>query len=144
MKRLRLAAAMLLVAGCVHAAGPDEGLRLRTLERDLNRAIAQRDERRVGELLADDWMLVTGSGKVKSKTELLAELARPDLEFQDNETRDVLVRIWGDTAVLSGVLHQRYRLAGELRDVTLRYTDTWTRVGDGWRQVSGHASRLPD
>src|SRR6185312_17093312 len=144
MTQLRLAAAMLLIAGCAHAAAPDEGLRLRSLERDLDRAIAQRDARRVGELLADDWLLVGSTGKVKTKAQLLAELALPDLEFQDNETRDVLVRIWGDTAVLTGVLHQRYRLHGELRDVTLRYSDTWTRVGDGWRQVSGHTSRLPD
>jgi ketosteroid isomerase-like protein len=144
MTHLRLAAAMLLIAGCAHAAVPDEGLRLRNLERDLDRAIAQRDARRVSELLADDWLLVSSTGKVKTKPELLAELALPDLEFQDNETRDVLVRIWGDTAVLTGVLHQRYRLHGELRDVTLRYSDTWTRVGDGWRQVSGHTTRLPD
>jgi len=135
---------MLLIAGCAHAAVPDEGLRLRSLERDLDRAIVQRDARRVSELLADDWLLVSSTGKVKTKPELLAELALPDLEFQDNETRDVLVRIWGDTAVLTGVLHQRYRLHGELRDVTLRYSDTWTRVGDGWRQVSGHTTRLPD
>jgi ketosteroid isomerase-like protein len=135
---------MLLVAGCVHAASPDEGLRLRNLERDLNRAIAQRDARRVSELLSDDWMLVTGSGKVKTKADVLTEIAEPELEFQDNESRDVLVRMWGDTAVLTGVLHQRYRLRGAVQDVTLRYTDTWTRVGDTWRQVSGHASRLPD
>lgn len=144
MTQLRLAAAMLLIAGCAHAAVPDEGLRLRNLERDLDRAIVQRDGRRVGELLADDWLLVSSTGKVKTKAQLLAELALPDLEFQDNETRDVLVRIWGDTAVLTGVLHQRYRLHGELRDVTLRYSDTWTRVGDSWRQVSGHTTRLPD
>jgi ketosteroid isomerase-like protein len=135
---------MLLIAGCAHATVPDEGLRLRNLERDLDRAIVQRDARRVSELLADDWLLVSNTGKVTTKPELLAELALPDLEFQDNETRDVLVRIWGDTAVLTGVLHQRYRLHGELRDVTLRYSDTWTRVGDGWRQVSGHTTRLPD
>jgi ketosteroid isomerase-like protein len=144
MKQLRLAAAMLLFAGCVHAAGPDEGLRLRNLERDLNRAVAQRDTRRVSDLLADDWILVTASGKVKTKAELIAELGQPDLEFQDNESRDVLVRIWGDTAVLTGVLHQRYRMGGQEHDLTMRYSDTWTRVGDAWRQVSGHASRLPD
>jgi ketosteroid isomerase-like protein len=135
---------MLLIAGCAHATVPDEGLRLRNLERDLDRAIVHRDARRVSELLADDLLLVSNTGKVTTKPELLAELALPDLEFQDNETRDVLVRIWGDTAVLTGVLHQRYRLHGELRDVTLRYSDTWTRVGDGWRQVSGHTTRLPD
>jgi len=141
------ACAVLALAGTLsaNAAAPsDEGTRLRSLERDLNRAIATRDTRRVAEMLTDDWILVTGNGRVKSKADVLAEIVIPELEFQDNETRDVMVRVWGDTAVITGTLHQRYRLRGTQENVTLRYTDTWTRFGDSWRQVSGHASRLPD
>ena len=128
---------------CAAAPGADDGPRLRNLERELNRAIAQRDAKRVDEMLSDDWMLITGTGRMKTKQDVLAEITLPDLEFQDNDTRDVMVRVWGDTAVLTGTLHQRYRLRGQQQDVTLRYTDTWTRAGDSWRQVSGHASRLP-
>ena len=135
-------AAALLIAQPTH--GADEGPRLRSLERDLNRAIAQRDTRRVSDLLADDWVLVSGAGKIKTKTDVLAEMVLPELEFQAIDTRDVMVRVWGDTAVITGTVHQRYRLRGKQTDVTLRYTDTWTRSGDSWRQVSGHATRLPD
>jgi ketosteroid isomerase-like protein len=138
------AAALALACVLLCGAATDEGPRLRSLERELNQAIAQRDAARVNDLLSDDWLLVTGSGRVKTKREVLAEITRPDIEFQDNETRDVMVRIWGDTAVLTGTLHQRYKQNGKQQDVTLRYTDTWTRSGDSWRQVSGHASRLPD
>ena len=136
------AAAGLLMSGTV-SAGPDDAPRLRTLERELNQAIVERDVRRVDDLLSDDWVLITGAGAIKTKQEMLAEIARPELEYQDNDTRDVLVRIWGDTAVITGTLHQRYRLRGQQQDVTLRYTGTWTRSGDSWRQVSGHATRLP-
>jgi ketosteroid isomerase-like protein len=137
-------AALVLACALLCGAATDEGPRLRSLERELNQAIAQRDTQRVNDLLSDDWLLVTGSGRVKTKRDMLADIARPDIEFQDNETRDVMVRIWGDTAVLTGTLHQRYKQNGKQQDVTLRYTDTWTRTGDSWRQVSGHASRLPD
>ena len=88
-------------------------------------------------------MLVTGTGRMKTKQDVLNEIVLPDLEFLDNDTRDVMVRVWGDTAVITGTLHQRYRLRGQQQEVTLRYTDTWTRAGDSWRQVSGHASRMP-
>jgi ketosteroid isomerase-like protein len=137
--------ALAVCAALVSSAAPgaDDGPRLRNLERELNRAIAQRDARRVDEILSDDWVLVTGTGRMKTKQDVLAEIVLPDLEFQDNDTRDVMVRVWGDTAVITGTLHQRYRLRGQQQDVTLRYTDTWTRAGDSWRQVSGHASRLP-
>ena len=126
------------------AAGVDDGPRLRNLERDLNGAIAARDTRRVSDLLADDWILVSGAGKMKTKADVLAEITLPELEFQENDTRDVLVRVWGDTAVLTGTLHQRYRLRGKQTDVTLRYSDTWARTGESWRQVSGHVTLLPD
>lgn len=127
---------------CTPAWGADDGPRLRNLERELNRAIAQRDTKRVDEMLTDDWVLVTGNGRMKTKQDVLNEIVLPDLEYLDNDTRDVMVRVWGDTAVITGTLHQRYRLRGQQQDVTLRYTDTWTRAGDSWRQVSGHASRL--
>jgi ketosteroid isomerase-like protein len=136
------AAIVLLAAFPLRAA--DEAPRLRTLERELNRAIATRDARRVTDLLADDWVLVSGAGKVKTKADMLAEMAEPDLEFQELDTRDVMVRVWGDTAVITGTLHQRYRLRGKQSEVTMRYSDTWARSGDTWRQVSGHATRLPD
>ena len=145
-KACRTAGAVVAACGavlCAPAPAADDGPRLRNLERELNRAIAQRDARRVDEMLSDDWVLITGTGRMKSKQDVLAEIALPDLEFQHNDTRDVMVRVWGDTAVLTGTLHQRYPLRGQQQDVTLRYTDTWTRAGDSWRQVSGHASRLP-
>jgi len=138
-----LLAAVVLLAAFPARAG-DEAPRLRTLERELNRAIATRDARLVTDLLADDWILVSGAGKVKTKADILAEMAEPDLEFQEIDTRDVMVRVWGDTAVITGTLHQRYRLRGKQSEVTLRYSDTWARSGETWRQVSGHATRLPD
>ena len=140
--KVSLAAAALIAAAPLHAA--DEGGRLRILELDLNRAIVARDAHRVSDLLADDWVLVSGAGKMKTKEEILAELARPEVEFQELDARDVMVRVWGDTAVVTGTLHQRYRLRGQQTELTLRYTDTWTRSGDSWRQVSVHTTRLPD
>src|SRR5690349_337497 len=105
--RVSLAAA-LLAASPLYAA--DEGGRLRTLELELNRAIVARDAQRVSDLLADDWVLISGAAKMKTKAELLAEMALPGLEFQELDARDVMVRVWGDTAVITGTLHQRYRL----------------------------------
>jgi ketosteroid isomerase-like protein len=136
---MSLAAALLTAS----AFGGDDGPRLRGLERDLNGAMAARDVQRVSDLLADDWILVSGVGKIKTKADVLSEIALPEVEFQENDTRDVLVRVWGDTAVLTGTLHQRYRLRGKQTDITFRYSDTWTRSGDSWRQVSGHVTRLP-
>lgn len=122
-------------------AGADE-VELRSLELELNEALARRNVRRASELLIDDWLLTTSNGQLKTKADVIAEISLPALVFEANEVTGVKVRIWGDTAVLTGVLRQRYRLNGQLADVRMRYTDTWVRMGSAWRQASGHASRL--
>jgi ketosteroid isomerase-like protein len=135
-------AATLLATTAARAS--EEAARLRTLELDLNRAIVARDAHRVSDLVSDDWILINGAAKIKTKADLLDELALPEMEFQQIDARDVMVRVWGDTAVVTGTLHQRYRLRGRQTELTLRYTDTWARTGDSWRQVSVHMTRLPD
>jgi ketosteroid isomerase-like protein len=59
-----------------------------------------------------------------------------------NETSDVVVRVREDTAVLTGVLHQRGTFDGWPFDVRLRVTDTWVRTRGQWRILAGHASVL--
>ena len=142
-KACRTAGAVAAACGavlCAPAPAADDGPRLRNLERELNRAIAQRDARRVDEMLSDDWVLITGTGRMKSKQDVLAEIALPDLEFQDNDTRDVMVRVWGDTAVVTALLWIKGTGSDKPFERKLWFSDTYVRTPKGWRYVLGQAS----
>jgi ketosteroid isomerase-like protein len=129
-------------AAAAMGAGADaEAIQAR--DRELNAAIVRHDVGVAGAIYEDDFVLTTSSGKAKSRSDLLAEIARPGLAFETNEMSGIVVRVRGDTAVLTGILHQRGTYDGKAFDVRVRVTDTWHRDGGTWRILAGHASVVP-
>ena len=96
-------------------------------------------------ILADDFILVTGRGKVYNKTDLLDAAKNKDVVYEHQEDTEQTVRVWGDTAVITALLWQKGTIKGVPFDDHLWFSDTYVRTPDGWRYVFGQASiRLPD
>jgi ketosteroid isomerase-like protein len=132
----------LLAATLLAARGTADGDVVLARDRELNALILRDDAAAAGAFYDDAFVLTTSSGKMKSKADLVREIALPGLVIDINETTDVVVRVRDDTAVLTGVLHQRGTFAGKPFDVRLRVTDTWVRTRGQWRILAGHASVL--
>ena len=109
-------------------------------DRALNAAILAHDVARAAPFYAEDFVLTTSSGKVKHKSDLVAEVGSDALTLEVNETRDVVVRVLDKTAVLTAVLRQRGAYRGRAFDVELDVTDTGVLAGGAWRLLAGHAS----
>ena len=58
----------------------------------------------MGRILADDFVLVTGSGKTHTTAELLAEARREQVVYEHQQNTEQTVRVWGDTAVVTAKL----------------------------------------
>jgi hypothetical protein len=89
-------------------------------------------------LLAPTFFNVSTDSTVSNKTETLrlVKAAR----FAVAEYLDVKVRVYGGTAVASGVFHGK---ATDGSEVLERWTDTWVKTGkDRWRCVASHASPM--
>ena len=144
---LGLLLAMLLPLAAL-AASPtsttDTAEQIKTLDRELNRAFATHDTSTVDRTLLPEFVLITSSGMVRTKPQILKEVGMPELAFTTNESTEVTVRVVGETAVLTGLLHQVYTYEGKEHDYRVWYTDTWVRVDGTWKQLSGHASRYPE
>jgi ketosteroid isomerase-like protein len=135
---------MFLLATALLAAhaNPADGDAVLARDRELNALILRDDAAAAGGYYDDAFVLTTSSGRMKAKADMVREIALPGLVLDVNETRDVVVRVREDTAVLTGVLHQRGTFDGKPFDVRLRVTDTWVRTGGQWRIMAGHASVL--
>jgi len=115
------------------------------LEREWLNAYEGRDVAAMERIVADDFTLTFGDGSVIDKAQAIADLKRPGpidstLKFS---TEDVKVRVYGDTAILTGrVIEKRQR---QNRDAVSesRYTDTYVRRQGRWQVVASHLSRLP-
>lgn len=110
-------------------------------DRELNALIIKRDADTAKQYYDTEFMLTTSSGKMKSKQDMLNDISMPGLTMEVNETTDVFIRVRKDTAVLTGILHQRGILNGKAFDVRLRVTDTWYLTQGKWVILAGHASK---
>jgi hypothetical protein len=91
-------------------------------------------------ILADDFTLVTGSGKTYSKADLLAEARSGNFHYEHQEDTDQTVRMWGDTAVVTAKLWEKGTNNGKPFDYTVWFSDTYVRTPAGWRYVFGQSS----
>lgn len=136
---LLVCAATLLVAT---TAGADDGAELLRLDREISVATWTGDTLWFEENLADDFVLVTPAGTVRSKQEVIRGVATPGLKMDPYDPTDVQVRVYGDTAVITGRMMQRFLVGGVRHAYDLRYTDVYVRRRGRWLLVSGHTSRV--
>ena len=115
---------------------------LRELERAWDDAIVQKDITTLGRIVSDDFILITASGTVQSKAQLIENIKSTDLVVEPFETEDVKVRIYGDAAVLTGRFTQKGSYQGKGFTYQLRYTDVYVKKPQGWQGVSAHSTLI--
>jgi uncharacterized protein (TIGR02246 family) len=105
-------------------------------------AVKSNDATTVAQILADDFVLVTGRGKVFSKADLIGSAQKKEVtyEHQDEEAGTQKVRVWGDSAVVTALLWIKALQGGKPVDYKLWFSDTYVRTPTGWRYVFGQAS----
>jgi ketosteroid isomerase-like protein len=106
----------------------------------LNALIREHNTVKAAAFYSDNFILTTSSGAFKLKQDMLNEIGLADLLLEINETSEVTVRSVENTAVLTGILHQKGSFKGKVVDVKLNVTDTWVKTTAGWKLLAGHAS----
>jgi len=105
-------------------------------------AVKSNDAATMDQILADDFVLVNGRGKVSSKADLIESARKKEVTYerQDEEPGTQKVRVWGDTAVVTALLWIKAVQGGKPIDYKLWFSDTYVRTPTGWRYVFGQAS----
>jgi hypothetical protein len=103
-------------------------------------AVKENDAATVETILEDDFALVTGSGKVYTKADLLAEPRNGRMRYERQDDTKQTARIWGDTAVITALLTETGSDDGRRFDYDLWFSDTYLRTPPDWRYVFGQAS----
>lgn len=96
-------ATLLTMAIGLSAAGGPAATRASDDERAVA-AVAKNDAATMDRILADNFVLVTGSGKVFTKTDLLNEARAGATVYERQDDSSQKVRVWGDTAVITALL----------------------------------------
>jgi len=114
------------------------------LDTKYQEAVKNNDVAMMDCILADDFVLVTGNGRVYTKADLLKEAVEKTLIYERQEDSNQTVRVWGNTAVVTALLWAKGTDHGEPFDYKVWFSDTYVRTSTGWRYVFGQSSlRLP-
>lgn len=115
------------------------------LDTEYQAAVKNNDAATMDRILANDFVVVTGSGKVYTRTELLRMAQTRRIQYEHQEDSNQTVRVWHNTAVVTAELWMKGVDQGKPFDFHIWFSDTYVRTPAGWRYVHGQASLpLPD
>jgi len=133
----------ILAAVAVNAANVpihDDQKTVAELDSQYQAAVKKNDAATMDRLLADDFVLVTGSGKAHTKADLLNDARSGHVVYEHQEDTAQTVRVWGNTAVVTAKLWEKGTDNGKPFDYTVWFSDTYVRTPTGWRYVFGQSS----
>jgi ketosteroid isomerase-like protein len=135
-----------LAAGSARASPEEDRRAVAALDTEFQAAVKRNDAATMDRILHPDMVLVLGDGRTITR-EAQIEAARKReyaYERQEEDESTQVVRVWGDTAVVTARLWIKGVGPNGPFDRRLWFSDTYVRTPDGWRYVFGQASlRLP-
>ena len=129
-----------MTTSTLSASPQDDAKAVAVLDTEYQAAVKNNDATTMGRILADDFILVTGRGKVYNKANLLKSARDKEAVYEHQEDTEQTVRVWGDTAVITALLWAKGTQEGKVFDYKLWFSDTYVRTPGGWRYVFGQAS----
>ena len=113
---------------------------IRKLDNERIQAQIHADATALDRIYAADFIGVGPSGTVRTKPQVISDFTSGDLKFQSITTDDVQVRVYGDTAVETGLSTMIGQDKGKTVPRDTRFTRVWVKQQGHWRLVANHYS----
>ncbi|HVY04646.1 MAG TPA: nuclear transport factor 2 family protein [Burkholderiales bacterium] len=121
----------------------DDAADVEKMEQKRMEAVINADMTALNAIYADDFFYNTSSGSRLTKSEYLPRYASGELKVHsaDSEARDI--RVYGNTALVTGIVHVNLTTKGENKLLHLRYLNVWVKRANGWVLVARQGTNLP-
>jgi ketosteroid isomerase-like protein len=110
------------------------------MERQSKEASLRRDSDFSLKTLADDYVAITPLGQVTTKQETISARRSGQLRYEAMNVTDMVVRVYGDTAIVTARADVKGHQLGEDFSGPYRYTRIWVRRNGQWQTVSYQAT----
>ncbi len=115
---------------------------IRHLDHERIQAQIDADVPALERLYAADFIGVGPSGTVRTKPQVISDFTSHELKFQSITTDEVQVRIYGNTAVETGLSTMIGQDKGKAVPRDNRFTRVWVKQQGHWQLVLNHYSPL--
>lgn len=125
----------------IDSAGDQETIReIIDMERQAKEASLRRDPEFPQRALAEDYVAISPLGQVTTKKEAISARRSGQLRYDTIDVSDMVVRVYGDTAVVTARADVKGHQLGEDFSGPYRYTRVWVRKTGHWQAVSYQAT----
>lgn len=136
---------MLLLSGCVtDAALETRKTALAEANGRYDAALLAADAAALDAIYAEDFQYFGSGGVVRDKRTQIAAMTSEQVDLLEGRSSDVDIRIYGNTAVLTGKFVGRTRVAGREFGFSERYSTVWVNERARWRLVLEHGTIVED
>jgi ketosteroid isomerase-like protein len=118
------ASALASAAGATESGTTKAQEEIKQIERQRNEAILAGDATALDRMTAEDYTFITQRGELRTKAEILAGFKAGSFKYSARDVSDLTVRIYGNTAVVTG----RARQAGTENSKDYSGENRFTRV----------------
>src|SRR5467141_3073130 len=115
---------------------------IKKLDNERIQAQIHADATALDRIYAADFIGVGPSGTVRTKPQVISDFTSGDLKFQSITTDDVQVRVYGNTAVETGLSTMNGQDKGNAVPHDTRFTRVWVKQHGRWRLVANHYSSI--
>jgi ketosteroid isomerase-like protein len=112
------------------------------LENEFTQAVANNDAAAIDGFLADDWIIIEPDGGIIDKAHFLGVIESGALSHEKMESTDVRVRVYGNTAVVTGLTTSKGKFMGQEFTSCERATDIFVQQNDRWQCVLTQLTRF--
>lgn len=110
------------------------------MERQAREASLHRDPDFSQRTLAEDYVAITPLGQLTTKQDTVSARKSGQLRYEAIDVSDMVVRVYGDTAVVTARADVKGHQLGEDFSGPYRYTRVWVRRSGHWQAVSYQAT----
>jgi uncharacterized protein (TIGR02246 family) len=106
-------------------------------------ALVRNDTATIAQLWTEDFSYVHSNGNQQSKSEFLDDVKTGRRKYYSITPGNIQTRLYGNTAVLTGLTDMKLNTAG--RDLTLkiRFTSVCVQDGGKWRMAAWQSTAIP-
>lgn len=119
-----------------------EQTKILALENAWNRAEEHKDVNALQNLLDPTLVYIDYDGSIMNKAQFIASVQAPALHPEQIVNESMSAHVYGDTAVVTGVYHEKGEKSGKPYLRRGRFTDTWVYHGGLWVCVASQSTLI--
>jgi ketosteroid isomerase-like protein len=115
---------------------------LKKLESDRAAAVVKGDVATLEKQTSDDYTLINVNGQMSGKAQMVDAFKSGQTKLTTDELSDIKVRVYGNTAVLTGKATVKGTVAGKDVDGQVLFTRVYVKKGGSWQSVAFQQTRV--